>query len=199
MVAAWAKAVSIKRCLKKIFENFCNFLFSPHFFPMLRRPKILKAELRQWKCMMIVALWKKQILTYEILPDGVTVDNVVYLNFLERRVLPEVNKKKFGRAIILHDNAKPHKHRIVTEFLQEKRLEELEHPPYSPDMSPPDMDAIQRIKAPHKGKQFQTRDELIRDYDATIQEINREHTSLGISMLPDRWRAIHLANGKYVE
>ena len=140
MVAAWAKAVSIKTCLKKIFENFCNFLFSPHFFPMLRRPKILKAELRQWKCMMIVALWKKQILTYEILPYGVTVDNVVYLNFLERRVLPEVNKKKFGRPIILHNNAKPHKHRIVT-----------------------------------------------------------EHTSLGISMLPDRWRAIHLANGKYVE
>ncbi|CAG2174001.1 unnamed protein product [Oppiella nova] len=49
-----------------------------------REPKILKSELRKWKCMMMVALWKKQVLTYEILADGVIVDHVAYLNFLER-------------------------------------------------------------------------------------------------------------------
>ena len=88
---------------------------------MHRSPKKLKTELREWKCMMIVALHKKQILTYEILPEGQTVDSIAYLNFLERRVLPEVNRKKFGRPIILHDNARPHKHRIIKEFLHEKR------------------------------------------------------------------------------
>jgi len=176
-----------------------DFLFSPHFSPIHSRPKILKSELGEWKCMMIVVLWKKQVLTYEILADAVTVDYVAYLNFLERRVLPEVTKKKFGLPIILHDNAKPHKHRLVREFLQDKRWEELDHPSYSPDISPPDMDGIQRIKAPNKGKQFQTRDELIRDYDATIRGISEQHTSLGITMLPDRWRAIHLGNGKYIE
>jgi len=165
---------------------------------MLRSPKKLKAELVQWKCMMIVALWRKQVLTYEILPDGETVDHTSYLNFLERRVLPEVERKKFGRPIILHDNAKPHKHRVVRQFFQEKRWEELEHPPYSPDMSPPDMDAIQRIKAPNKGKQFQNREELIIDYQDTIREINNKQESKGITMLPDAWRAIHLADGKYV-
>ena len=123
--------------------------------------------------MMIVALWKKQVLTYEILPVGDTVDSVAYLKFLERRVLPEVNRKKFGRPIILHDNARPHKHRIVREFLQEKRWEELEHPPYSPDMSPPDMDCIHLIKAPNKGKQFQTQDELIRGYESTIRVLTK--------------------------
>lgn len=172
---------------------------SPHFFPMNHSAKKLKAELRQWKCMMIVALWKKQVLTYEILPERTTVDSIVYLNFLERRVLPEVNRKKFGRPIILHDNAKPHKHRIIREFLQEKRWEELEHPPYSPDMSPPDMHGINLIKAQHKGKQFQSQDELIREYEATIREINTHQKSLGISMLPDRWRAIALARGKYLD
>ncbi len=179
--------------------NFSKYLMSPHFFPMHCRPKKLKAERQEWKCMMIVALWKKQVLTYEILPVGDTVDSVAYLKFLERRVLPEVNRKKFGRPIILHDNARPHKHRIVTEFLQEKRWEELEHPPYSPDMSPPDMDCIHRIKAPNTGKQFQTQDELIRGYESTIRDINQNHKSLGISMLPDRWRAITLARGKYLE
>ncbi len=79
----------------------------------------MKAEPQQWKSMMIVALWRKQVLTYEILPPGSTVDSVTYLNFLERRVLPEVNRKKSGRPIILHDNARPHKHRIIRKFLQE--------------------------------------------------------------------------------
>lgn len=75
----------------------------------------------------------------------------------------------------------------------------MEHPPYSPDMSPPDMDAIHPIKDPQKGKQFQSRDELIRDYETTILDINRNQQSLGITMLPDRWRAIHLGRGKYTE
>jgi histone-lysine N-methyltransferase SETMAR len=149
--------------------------------------------------MMIVALWKKQVLTYQILPEGQSVDSIAYLNFLEHRVLPEVNRKKMAKPIILHDNARPHKHRIIKKFFQEKRWEELEHPPYSPDMSPPDMHGIHIIKEPNKGKQFQSQDELIRDYESTIRDINQNQQSLGITMLPDRWRAIHLAREKYVE
>ena len=149
--------------------------------------------------MMIVALWKKQVITYEILREGQTVNHLVYLNFLERRVLPEVNRKKFGRPIILHDNARPHKHRVIREFLQEKRWEELEHPSFSPDMSPPDMHGIALIKGPNKGKQFQTQEEVINDYNDVIRDINQNHKSLGITMLPDRWRAITLARGKYLD
>ena len=152
-----------------------------------------------WKTIMIVALWKKTIIAYEILPKGTTVDYSVYLNFLERRLSPEVERKKFGRPIILHDNARPHKHRVIREFLQAKRWEELEHPPYSPDMSPPDMDAIARIKAPNKGKEFHTLTELVEDYGRTIMDINKNLESKGIDMLPDRWRAITLARGEYVD
>ena len=156
-------------------------------------------QFQQWKYIMIVALWKKQVFTYEILPNGQTVDSGVYLKFLERRVLPEVTRKKMAKPIILHDNARPHKHRIVREFLQENRWEELEHPPYSPDMSPPDMDGIYRIKAPNKGKQFQSQYELKRDYEATIRDINQKHASLDISILPDHWRAIALTRGNYID
>jgi histone-lysine N-methyltransferase SETMAR len=149
--------------------------------------------------MMIVALWKSEIIAYQILEEGKTVDSITYLNFLEHRLLPEVTRKKFGRPIILHDNARPHKHRIVREFLEEQRWEELDHPPYSPDMSPPDMHGIHHIKAPLKGKEFQTRDELIHDYEAVIREVNKKKDSKGITMLPDRWRAITLSRGKYVD
>jgi hypothetical protein len=72
-------------------------------------------------------------------------------------------------------------------------------PPYSPDMSPPDMHGLHHIKAPLKGKEFQTRDELIHDYEAVIREVNKKKDSKGITMLPDRWRAITLSRGKYVD
>lgn len=149
-------------------------------------PKKIKGVINEWKSIMIVALWRKQIKAYEILPKGTTVDHLVYLNFLERRLLPEVQRKKFGRPIISHDNAKSNKHRVIREYLQAKGWEELGHPPYSPDMSPPDMHGIALIKAPNKGKQFLTETELINDYDATIRDINKNHESKGIDMLPDR-------------
>ena len=41
-------------------------------------------------------------------------------------------------------------------------------PPYSPDMSPPDMDGIDRVKAPYKGKRYDTELELRQAYEATI-------------------------------
>ena len=61
------------------------------------------------------------------------------------------------------------------------------------------MDGIHRIKAPNKGKQFQSEYELIRDYEATIRDINQNHASTGINMLKDRWYVITEAHGDYVE
>ena len=183
----------------EVFWKFFDFLNAPHFLTIWPRPKKLKEELSDWKVMMIVALWKKQIIAFETLRPQIKVDWSVYLNFLEHRLLPEVEKKKFGRPIILHDNARPHIHRAVREFFQAKRWEVLEHPPYSPDMSPPDMDGIARIKAPNKGKHFLTQEELIEDYRMTIQDINKKHESKGIDMLPDRWRAITLKHGDYLD
>ena len=34
------------------------------------------------------------------------------------------------------DNARPHTARVVTEFLQRRRIEVVPHPPYSPDLAP---------------------------------------------------------------
>ena len=66
-------------------------------------------------------------------------------------------------------------------------------------MCPPDMDGIARIKGPNKGKKFLTETELIDDYARTIRDINQKHESKGIDMLPDRWRAISLAHGNYLD
>jgi len=121
---------------KKYFLKFFKTFIPTHFFAIHLRAKRIRPELGNWKQVKIVALWKKTIIAFQILPKGTTVDYSVYLDFLQHRLLPEVKKKKFGRPIILHDNAKPHKHRVVREWLMAKIWEELEHPPYSPHISP---------------------------------------------------------------
>jgi len=41
-------------------------------------------------------------------------------------------------SLILHDNARPHLGKVVTDLLTKYEWEVLPHMPYSPDMSPPD-------------------------------------------------------------
>src|ERR1700733_8285494 len=126
MVITWTKAVSFMN-LKIL--NIWKISNPPHFYIFQHRPKKIKQTLEDWKCMMIVALWKSEVIAYQILEEGNTVDSINYLNFLEHRLLPEGTRKKFWGPMNLHDNARPHKHRIVREFLEEKRWEELDRPP----------------------------------------------------------------------
>jgi transposase len=57
-------------------------------------------------------------------------------------------------VLILHDNAWPHLGKDVSELL-------LPHPPYSPDLSPPDFDLFQKLKIDMRGVRFSTLEELL--------------------------------------
>ena len=60
----------------------------------------------------------------------------------------------------MRDNATPHKAICVRDLLQRWRRELLEHPPYSPDLSPCDYDLISKLKASLRGHRFRTRDDI---------------------------------------
>ena len=47
---------------------------------------------------------------------------------------------------LLHDNAPAHKSATVQEYLKESGLDVLDHPPYSPDLSPCDFRFFPRLK-----------------------------------------------------
>jgi hypothetical protein len=42
-----------------------------------------------------------------------------------------------GSWFLLHDNARPHTAISIEQFLAKHGIPELNHPPYSPDLSPP--------------------------------------------------------------
>ena len=64
------------------------------------------------------------------------------------------------RVIILHDNSTPHKAICVRDLLRRLRWEVLEHPPYSPNLSPCDYDLVPKLKAPLREHRFRTRDDI---------------------------------------
>ncbi len=84
--------------------------------------------MRDWKQMMIVAFYQNQVLGYQILAKYQTVNNDVYVQFLERVILPYIQRHRIRHPIILHDNARPHKHQNVKDFFTRHRWEELKYP-----------------------------------------------------------------------
>ena len=54
--------------------------------------------------------------------------------------------KMVQNPIILHDNARSHTVAAVTDLLRRWQWEILEHPPYSPNMSPWDYDLFAKVK-----------------------------------------------------
>ena len=54
--------------------------------------------------------------------------------------------KECQESHLLHDNASTHKCEVVKSFLASEKVEVLNHPPYSPDLSPCDFFLFPRLK-----------------------------------------------------
>ena len=73
----------------------------------------------------------------DVLDRGKTIDNKYYvINCLTKlfdNVKLQRNKSGIKNVKILHDNARPHVHSIVTSYLENQKIKIIEYPPYSPD------------------------------------------------------------------
>jgi hypothetical protein len=70
--------------------------------------------------MMILALQGNRTLTYEILAKGETVDEERFKRFLTRNVRPALIRAHIVHPIILMDNARPHYHQVVRDYLDRR-------------------------------------------------------------------------------
>ncbi|CAH2003010.1 unnamed protein product [Acanthoscelides obtectus] len=75
----------------------------------------------------------------------------------EQRTLRKISPQ---RRIILHqDNASSHTAQKTRQYLTEENVELLDHPPYSPDLSPNDFFTFPKIKNRLRGQRFQSPEE----------------------------------------
>ncbi|CAH2009639.1 unnamed protein product [Acanthoscelides obtectus] len=78
------------------------------------------------------------------------------------KVITELRKINPERRIILHQhNASSHTAQKTRQYLTEENVELLDHPPYSPDLSPSDFFTFPKIKNILRGQRFQLPEEAV--------------------------------------
>ena len=75
---------------------------------------------------------------------------------------------------LLHDNASFHKCEVVKSFLASEKVELLNHPPYSPDLSPCDFFLFPRLKKMLSGNKDTSRSSLGSAIYQCLQQIPKE-------------------------
>ncbi|CAH1998673.1 unnamed protein product [Acanthoscelides obtectus] len=95
------------------------------------------------------------------------------------KVITGLRKINPERRIILHqDNASSHTAQKTRQYLTEGNVELLDHPPYSPDLSPNDFLTFPKIKNRLRGQRFQSPEEAVdafknADLDLPANEWNK--------------------------
>ena len=83
-------------------------------------------------------------------PSGHTVTGRFYKNSILKKVKEFYNKKRpskgWSGVHLFHDNASSYKCEVVKSFLASEKVKVLNHPPYSPDLSPCDFFLFPRLK-----------------------------------------------------
>jgi histone-lysine N-methyltransferase SETMAR len=90
-------------------------------------------------------------------------------------------------AILLQDNATPHRHCDVQNLVQHWGWEVLAHPPYSPDLAPCDYWLFSRVKKRLRGKRFQSEDDINTAVTASLKHPTTDEYRAAIDHLPRRW------------
>lgn len=171
--------------------------------PASPRPIKFRRKQGNLKMMMIFAYDNHGILTANRVPEGQTVNKEYYRAFLMKYLRPAVRKKRPGllevTPLVLHDNAACHKAERVTSLLTSYGWDVLPHPPYSPDMSPPDYDLFPKLKETLRGIRFHDLDSLQEEVANQIRAINFGCLATGVRDLPRRWTKVIQQKGCYIE
>ena len=109
---------------------------------------------------------------------------LVHLVILQRFCTEEserefYNKKRpskgWSGVHLLHDNASSHKCEVAKSFLASEKVNVLNHPPYSPDLSPCDFVLFPRLKKLLSGDKYTSRSSLGSAIYQCLKQIPKEN------------------------
>ena len=110
-----------------------------------------------------------------------------------------LKKKRRGKladgVLLLHDNAPVHKSRVAQAAIRECKFEQLNHPPYSPDLAPSDYYLFRNLKFHLRGTRFRDDDELKAWFENQIDDFYFK----GIDCLKEKWAKCTEVKGGYIE
>ena len=122
------------------------------------RPKKICLQNSKVKTLLIVFFDNKGILSKEFVPASQTINAAFYQAVLNQllqcicRVWPVLHRT--WKWMLHHDNTTAHNAICMCQFLAQKMIAVLDHPPYSPDLAPVDFFLFPHLKAAIKGARF---------------------------------------------
>ena len=106
----------------------------------------------------------------------IEVDAVIYI--VLKKVKEFYNKKRrsngWSGVHLLHDNTSSYKCEVVKSFLASEKVKVLNHPPYSPDLSPCDFFLFLRFKKMLSGNKYTSRSSLGSAVYQCLQQIQKK-------------------------
>jgi len=96
-------------------------------------------------------------------------------------------------------NAPKHSAAIIRQFLTQKQVATLNHPPYSPDLSPPGHFLFPKMKLLLKGARFDTSEGILKAVIDQLNKISAENFSNAMQKLETHANLCITSNGSYFE
>ncbi len=161
-------------------------------------PQVPKQKMHERKRMLLVAMEFDGIAYYHLYEEGETVNAERYRDFLSKIIPDFRTRKNIQNVMLLHDNARPHKARLVSQFLLENNISSWDHPPYSPDISPPDFNFFGPMKRHLGGKRYSSWSEFVEALEEEIRNGNDSGFYQGVRDLESRWKSVIEKDGVYL-
>ena len=167
------------------------------------RPKKARQVRSKTKVLLTAFFDHRGVVHYEYAPQGQTVTKEYYLEVL-RRLRDAVRRKRpdmwaTGNWKLHHDNAPAHASHLIQNFLAKHGIEQVQHPPYSPDLSPPDFFLFPKLKSHLKGRRFDDVEDIKANTTTELHNISLEEFGRCFDKWQQRWEKCVNSEGEYFE
>ena len=138
----------------------------------------------------------------DYMPHKTTITGAYYAGLMGK-LRQAIKQKRQGMltagVLLLHDNTPVHKLWVAQAAIWECGFEQLNHPPYSPDLVPSDYYLFCNLKAHLCGTRFTDDESLKESTEEWLKEQLEEFYFSGIGSLKDKWTKCIEVKGDYIE
>ena len=152
-----------------IISNRSEKIKNAHALP--REPEVQKRFCTQFSLFQVGQSFK--CLVHLVIQSLANSTRILYWRKWKRFTINN-DQAKDGQESTLHDNVSSHKCEVVKSFLASEKVSVLNHPPYSPDLSPCDFFLFPRLKKMLSGNKYTSRCSLGSAIYQCLQQIPKE-------------------------
>uniref|UniRef100_A0A2P2HWH6 Histone-lysine N-methyltransferase SETMAR-like n=1 Tax=Hirondellea gigas TaxID=1518452 RepID=A0A2P2HWH6_9CRUS len=142
------------------------------------------------------------LLLAEPIPNNADIPSNKYATMLRENLTEAYSRKRRGRklsnCLLLHDNTAPHISKVTQTAMKDIGMENLPHPPASPDLEPHEYWLIPYLRQCMKGAVHTERHGVTTALNHHIKNIKEEEYMKSINRLPARWETCKDTYGLYV-